>query len=395
MRPFRPATLNANDTSLAAPRIAGLQAFSNPAGDYLREGVQEYFREGFRTCLERYGGTYTHRPMYRLPGLVRRLGLVRESRKARSLIGVSRLDRLTALLVRIVGGAPRFAPARYSATINQYRLTLDNGKERSFCIDVADSPTIECQDLLDSSVAYFKTNFDARGGYPAHVFPLFNVGPGMIETLRRVPELRTRSKDYDLSFIVRVWGGTNEIDGIEHNLRLIEALSRVKCSKFFHVFLIAGDTRRIAERLEAQGIRCSNRPLPPEQCVEIAAKSRLSVVRHAIHSSIPWSTVEKMAVGSCVLLDHEPSMRWHVPLVRNRNFLCMDTDVDRETLVSTEKAYAALPRTVEGLLSDRRLVEEIGRNSAAYFDAQLSPEKAAEYILSTLLAQLARPSGRH
>lgn len=374
------------------PRVVGLHTYSNPAGDYLREGVQAYFRQGLESSIRTISVQFSHTPICRFPTLVKGLALAKESRKARRLLGASRLERTTETLARIIGGKPRFDASRYSATICRYGLSLDDGTTRSFCIDVADSPEIGDPELLKTSVAYFKTNFAVRGTYPDNVFPLFNVGPDMPGTLRNLALLRGMRKEYDLSFIVRVWGGTNEVDGIEHNLRLIEALSKVRCRKFFHIFLIAGDTQAIAQRLDSQGIRWASHPLSPEECVRVAAQSRLSVVRHAIHSSIPWSTVEKMAVGSCVLLDHDPSMRWMAPLVRDTHFLCMDTDVDRKSLVATEAAYAALPERVEGFLYDPRATEEIGRNAAAYFDAHLTPEKAGEYILATLRTQLARPS---
>lgn len=372
------------------PRLTGLEAFSNPAGDYLREGVQAYFREGLRLWARNSGAAFTHTTLCRMPSLIRALALARESRKARALVGASRLNRLITTLADIAGGKQRFDAAHYSATISRYRVTLDDGTTRFFCIDVADSPEICSPDLLEGSVAYFKTNFAVQGNYPDHVFPLFNVGPDMEWTLKRLSMLRRMRKEYDLSFIVRVWGGTNEVDGIEHNLRLIEALSKVRCNKFFHIFLIAGDTQAIARRLDAQGIRWSGHPLPPEECVRIAARSRLSVVRHAIHSSIPWSTVEKIAVGSCVLLDHEPSMRWHVPLLRDRHFLCIDTPVDRKSLVSTDAAYAAVPGIVEGFLADQRTAEDIGKNCSAYFDAHLTPESAGRHIMETVLSQLTR-----
>src|SRR5206468_11584118 len=90
--------------------------------------------------------------------------------------------------------------------------------------------------------------------YPANVRPMVNADPLMLGRLQALKRRRGTPKTIDLSFVVRVWGGGDGVEGIEHNLRLVEAVSRARCRKRLLAVVLAGDVDRTLQRLRRIGV---------------------------------------------------------------------------------------------------------------------------------------------
>src|SRR5262249_58773833 len=114
---------------------------------------------------------------------------------------------------------------------------------------------------------------------PPAVRPLVNGDPLVIRQLATLRSQRETPKRYDVCMVVRVWGGKDEVEGVEHNLRLLEAVARARGSKLLYAYLVAGDIAAYGRRLERQGIPWGTDPLPARKLWRVTAASRLNVIR--------------------------------------------------------------------------------------------------------------------
>jgi hypothetical protein len=177
-----------------------------------------------------------------------------------------------------------------------------------------------------------------------------------------------------------VWGGKDEIEGVEHNLALFEALAGIKCRKKLLAYLVAGDIAGAAARLEKAGVAWTTEWMPLKQLWGLAARSKLNVVRHGMHECIPWRMTDMLAMGHCPVLDYRATTRWHVPLLENVHYLNLDFSPGR-TMSPRVKAERVAER-VQGWLADKDLIATVGRNAAAYFDEHLAPERLGAHIVN-------------
>jgi hypothetical protein len=211
-----------------------------------------------------------------------------------------------------------------------------------------------------------------------------NADPLMLGRLDDLRRRRSTSKTLDLSFVVRIWGGTDGVEGIEHNLRLLEAIDRVRCEKRLLAVLPPGDPGRTSRLLRKLRTPATTHGISPRELWELTARSRLTVIRLGVHYCVPWRMTGALAVGSCVVLDRPPLSRWPEPLRENLNFLSLGTLVAPGVPIAPDAQYDEIPSRVEEWLSRPDLSDEIGEANARYFDASVAPEQVGRQIAETV-----------
>ena len=315
----------------------------------------------------------------RFPDSLRFLRRVRDSPRARPLmfgrLGIAILDRLAGLF-----GADRENP---DSAVGCYIFHRADGAVR-VCIDAQDSAPVRRPDLLEWSDLYLKTNFWPSRPYPAKVVPLANLNPVVLPMQERLKGLRHSLKTLDLFAYFRVWGGSDELGGVHHNLLLLEALAHVPCRKRLLAYLVSGNIGDTAARLEKAGIPWTTRWMPRDELWRVAASSRLNIVRHGMHQCIPWRMTDLLAMGACPVLDYAATTRWHVPLVEGEHYLNLQVPYRPDE--GAEVDAGALVGRVLNWLSSADLLTQISRNTARYFDEVLSPEAFGRHIALTAAA---------
>jgi hypothetical protein len=312
-----------------------------------RELQQRYFVEGIKASLHGSGNTLLEVPMSGHPLVLSALGKVLESAKVRRVIGRERAGRLVKRAGGVLEGPARGPSPFYHSEVGQYLFESGDGKTRRVCIDAADYPDVASPELLAWSDLYLKTNCWGGRRYPDRVRPMYGPNPYVLGRLDRLKGLRGRDKRYDLCFVVRIWGGSNEMEGVEHNLRLLEEISRVGGRNFLYAWIVAGDVESQARRLDRRGIPWSDRPLPLEELWDVSARSSACVIRLGMHFCIPWRMTDLLALGACPILDSSPFTRWPRPLVAGENYLCLDLKWSPRKMVAGEEEYRALPAAIE------------------------------------------------
>ncbi len=109
------------------------------------------------------------------------------------------------------------------------------------CIDSQCEKGAQLPDLLKWCNWYFESNYEASASYPDKVVPLPNGNSFLLG--RFGASSSAGFKDLDFCFVVRMRGGRHDQE-IEHNLRLLEALTTVNCRKYLLAYLIAGRSSR-------------------------------------------------------------------------------------------------------------------------------------------------------
>jgi glycosyltransferase involved in cell wall biosynthesis len=308
----------------------------------------------------------------RFSSQLRFLHRVRASHKIERVpLGRLLIDGLARLLGARPG--PQHAFGRY--------VLHDGGAAVKIAIDAFDSGEIQSDETLKWCDVYFKTNYWPTRTYPAKVLPIANLNPDVLPHLSYLREARKADKEWDLCAFFRVWGGSNELEGIEHNLAIFEALARVKCRKYLLASVVSGDVRATVARLERAGVPWTTAWVPRSEVWRIASHSRLNVVRHGMHECIPWRMTDILAMGGCPVLDYASTTRWHVPLVENVHYLNLGAPYNPSPAAEFDRDEVA--GRVEAWLADPDRLRQIGQNTARYFDEHLTPEKLGAYIIDT------------
>jgi hypothetical protein len=277
------------------------------------------------------------------------------------------------------------APAEvFVDTASHYLVTPEGGQEVRVTIDSADDGRHVDEQVLGWSDLYLKTNYWPSLQYAPKVQPFVNADPLVIPQLAQFRRYREVRKEHDVCMVVRVWGGKDEVEGVEHNLRLIEAMARARCSKFLYAYLVAGDVAASARRLSRQGIPCGPHPIPPAELWRVTAASRLNVIRLGMHYCVPWRVTGALAIGSGIVLDRAPLTRWPEPLADGVNFVALGTETGTDQPLAPDAQYAAIPGLVEGWLADADLPARLGRNNAAYYDRFVDPQKVGEHVVAAV-----------
>jgi hypothetical protein len=348
------------------------------------ERYQAYYRHGLQQSCAARGAEFRTVPMTRLAPLLRTARHVRDQYLVRvpapGVLGVA--DRVA----RLAEGPLRSPSAAFHHLVGQYLFAAQDGETYRVCIDAADYPTPPNDELVCWSDTYFKTNYWPSVTYPKHVRPLVNGDPmilGRIDTLRA---LRDHNKEVDICFVARVWGGRKPTEGVEHNLRLLEALSRAPCSKTLVAVLMTGDLNEQARRLARSGITCRQRMIKAQELWNLMARSRLNVIRLGMHNCLPWRMAGALAIGACVALDQEPPSRWPEPLREHDNFLDLGAATSQDA-VADASCYERIPEKVEAWLREPETLEQIARANASYFDRNVDPPAVGGSILAAIDAR--------
>jgi hypothetical protein len=350
-----------------------LTAYTFPY-DRVHDLYQEYYRLALRSFCEANGIKYRELSGAYSSALLIKLRELRHSYKLRGLMkheSACRLvDGLAGLLTR--------GSLRPPTSIGLYEFVTYSGETITFAIDSLDTGEM-CSDVAETCDLYFKSNYWPNFWYPDNVLPLPNMNPLVGRELSFFKELQKTPKTTDLFAFFRIWGGSNEVDGVEHNLSLIENLSRVPCSKFLCAYLVAGNVSALGERLDEQGIHWTTEPMAKHELWRKAAASRLNIVRLGMHECLPWRMIDIFAMGGCPVIDYGPQTRWPIPLVEDEHYLNlhMRTGGGERGTVSDD---------VLRWLSDPDQPERISRNTADYFDRHLQPVVLGQHIVAQVTA---------
>jgi len=362
-------------------RSPTVKAFIRPF-NYWYDFYNIYYRESLRSHLEAIKGRYEEISMSRFPTVLRKLRRIRDAYRLQPVFTQAKwfataIDELGSKLE----GPIQSPSSSFQNTTGQYLIMTADGSEYRVCIDSCDYGEIRNADLLAWSDIYFKTNYWPSLSYPPHVAPMVNGDPLVIPQIAQFRSSRLQEKKYDICFIVRVWGGKDEVEGVEHNIRLIEAMAKAKCSKFLLAYLVAGDIATSGRRLERQGIPWSTRPLPAKELWQVSSQSRLNVIRLGMHYCVPWRVTGALAIGSCMVLDRVPLTRWPEPLLVGEHFLDLGAETAPGQSMATDEQYAAIPEKIEAWLADAGTSRRIGLKNGEYFDRFLHPKQVGAHIL--------------
>jgi hypothetical protein len=358
-------------------KLCKLTAYTFPY-DRVHDLYQEYYRSALRSFCEANGIEYRERSGAYSSSCLIKLRGVRHSYKLRTLMKhkpvCSLVDGIAGLLTR--------GSLRPPCSIGIYEIATSEGETITVAIDSLDTGEI-CSDVAASCTLYFKSNYWPRQRYPDNVVPLPNMNPLVGREIRLFHELRDTPKTTDMFAFFRIWGGTNELDGVEHNLSLIESLAQVPCSKYLCAYLVAGDIPTLGKRLDRQGIRWTTEPMPKHELWRRAASSRVNIVRLGMHECSPWRMIDILAMGGCPVIDYGPQTRWPIPLLEGRHYLNLriPPDAPQRSSVSGE---------ILEWLTTPGLVDGISRNTAEYFDRHLRPVVLGEHMVTQMAAVQAR-----
>ena len=268
---------------------------------------QEYYASSLRRFLQGCGGRFERLSMTRLPVL---LGIMRRGRYATCFQGSNRqwpwIPALVDRAARTLGGEPHSPGGAFRSCVGQYALTDLQGRKYRVCIDSYDFGNLPDRDLVTWSDVYFKTNYWPSRAYPDHVLPLANCSPLAVRQMGALRAARTTRKDIDVCCLVHVAGGRDGLEGVEHNLRLAEAVARLGGKTQVFAYLNCGDVEAQARRLARAGIRSSLRPMTASAYWSLTARSRLTVLRLGMHDCASWALTGALAIGACPVLDRAP-----------------------------------------------------------------------------------------
>jgi hypothetical protein len=260
----------------------------------------------------------------------------------------------------------------YKDWISQY--IFENGCK--LVIDSHDSKNVD-ENLVRWSDVYLKVNMWRDVDYDENVFPFF----GMFGTtsdifkskLNSINDYRNLDKNLDLIFVSKIWGGR------DHMVNLFNAVGRVNCKKYLHAILFTDGDLKYTDRFDTNNVNVSKSGVP--NLCEMMMKSKLVVVRNAKHLCIPFTMLEALSIGACVLVDSVPKVKWVDDLKEGVNYLSMGLNRPENTDPCKDIEYDNIKGIVESYLKDEDLMESIRRNNISYFDKNLKLESVCNYIL--------------
>lgn len=359
-----------------------IRAFSRPYAPF-HDDYQRYYQAGLEAHARTSGARFQLTPLSRAPRLLRRLRTIRD-RNFAGRLGLGRANALFDAVGHRVEGPLHTPSGHFEATVGQYLLAYADGSEQRLCIDAGDSPEIGGETLRAWSDVYLKTNYWTERTYPENVRPMVNADPLMLSRLDVLRRQRSAPKDVDLSFVVRIWGGADGVEGIEHNLRLLEAVTRAPGSKRLLAVVLAGDIERTLRHLRELGVPATTRGISAGELWRLTAASRLNVFRLGLHYCVPWRMTGSLAVGSCIVLDRPPLSRWPEPLREMVNYLSLGALVAPGTPVASDAQYDEIPDRIAEWLGRPALLDQVRESNAQYFDAFLAPGQVGRQIVEAV-----------
>lgn len=342
--------------------------------DRVHDTYQEYYREALKASLVASGHEYVESSNAYSDALLRKLRSVRHSYRLRDLLKRNLLPDALDKLARLLSRGPVMGQ---SPSVGLYRFTTDRRNEIRVCIDANDFPDISEQAAALCDV-YFKSNYWPGYHYPSHVLPLPNMNPLVGRNPELFRGLRNEPKTRDLFVFFRVWGGRDEVEGIEHNMALLTALSKVKCNIYLLAYLVAGDVPSLGKRLDDLGISWTTKAMPKFELWKNAAAARLNIVRLGMHQCSPWRMIDILAMGGVPVVDYKPLTRWPQPLLEGSHYLNLDL------FPGQESKSVSIGEKLDSWLQSELLISSISQNNADYFDRFLMPEMLGTYICRTV-----------
>ena len=341
--------------------LRGITAESYPY-HYNHDLYQEYYWDSLEALCRSRSLTFTEAPNVHFPWFFRNLRRVRHSYKLGEIL---RGPLLPAVLDAIAGVVSQGKTEAHVPPIGLYVFNFDDIGGAPVCIDSRDTHEISYE-YASSCMIYFKTNFWPASNYPPHVVPLPNMNPLVGRNVDLFRKLRTARITRDLFAFVRVWGGTNQVDGIDHNIRLLYELSKVPCRSLIVAYLVSGDIASQKAKLDSLGIRWTTRPMAARELWRNASESRLNLVRMGMHQCTPWRLIDVLAMGRIPVFDYRPLSLWPAPLIEGSNFLNLDFGPGDEV---PQRSFS---ETFSAWLSNARLLSNICSRNADYFDECLT-----------------------
>ena len=342
--------------------------------DYAHDMYQEYYRRALKASMSSCDCDFVQKSNVYSIALLRILRRVRHSYRLRDIFNGNLLPNLFDALARLLSHGPN---TESSLSVGLYTFTNEQKKEIRVCIDTNDFPDISEKHAASCHI-YFKSNYWPSYCYPPNVLPLPNMNPLVGRNLKLFRRLRAMPKKYDLFAFFRVWGGNDELEGIEHNMALLKALSKVKCNSYILAFLVAGDIPSLGKRLDDIGVSWTTKAMPPLELWKKAAAARLNIVRMGMHQCVPWRMIDILAMGGVPIMDYKPMTLWHEPLVEGKHYLNLNFSLKRE------QESGNIRDKIESWLQNDSLISSISMNTAGYFDLYLEPEMLGRSIIQTV-----------
>jgi hypothetical protein len=354
------------------------------AYDYCHDRYQAYYLAGLTAAAEAAGVPVTVHQLQRLPGVLRALRRVRSSYRLTRLMKTRLADGVDGI-ARLVGGNRTPPSGVFHPLVGQYVFEFEGGKTVRLAVDAQDSGELALPDAGSVFPLYAKTNYHADGVYPEFVIPECNGNPLILDKLPELTASRTQPAEYDVCCVVRVWGGQDEEEGVEHNLRLLEAVNKANVRKYLLAYLVTGDIDRQEARLRAQGIPTTRQPMPLQRLWQVSASSRINIIRLGMHNCVPWRYMDMLAMGTCVVFDQPPQTVWPVPLEEGKHYLHLGLLTPRGQARADDARYTAVPELLTQYVCHASLVDAIRSQTAAYFDQHAHPAAVGRRLLSKVL----------
>jgi hypothetical protein len=236
-------------SQLSGADVSAVRCFVRPFAQW-HDRYQAYYREGLRRACATAGIPFAVTSVSRLS---RPLGALRRLQDAGYLLDVPRVGKRLEQVVESAGraleGTLRSPLPAFDPGTGQYLFSTGGAGSSRVCIDAMDYGDLSSPELAAQSDILFKTNWWPSLTYPPNVRPLVNGDPSILGLIPRLRALRAAPKEHDVCFIVRVWGARDGLAGIEHNLRLLEAVNRARCRSFDRYV----EPERLCEHILAAG----------------------------------------------------------------------------------------------------------------------------------------------
>ena len=318
--------------------------------------------------------------------IVSRIRQVKHSYRLAEISGNKRqhIHRVFDAVAHGISNSKMPASGIFHPLVGQYELQTVGGSTINVAIDSQDSGVVASEALLTWSDIYFKTNMWPSKAYSSKVVAMPNCNPLTLDYIPTLRQLRQRRREHRVFCFIRVWGGTDEISGVEHNLRLIEAVNRAKCPKTVLAYLVTGKSVEIENRLNSQNIPFTYQPMKRLLLWETAASASINIIRSGMHGCVPWRMTDMLGMGTCTAMDAKPNTAWPVPLLPNQTFVDLRCSDQQTFIGDAPGTYEQIPDLLESLVNNTALVEQVSKNSADYFDTYLTPEAIGQYILDEL-----------
>ncbi len=273
--------------------------------------------------------------------------------------------------------------------IGQYNFVYDQLTVK-VVVDTSDGRHLHNTDALEWSDVYFKCNYWPNVDYPQNVVSLVN-GNGTLSAtkVRKLKNLRNHKKEYDLVYWSRIWaapGNNQDNKGVEHNIRLFEALAKVEGkTNLLAVFpkeMNNSSLQKYRERLDAVGVKWQNGwgKIDSKVLWTALASARINFLRPGNHLCISWRMMDLLCMGSCIMVDGEPFARWPEPLSSDVNFVDVECSLSPEYELPGDRAYEEMAGRISNLISEHEKIEKISENNIQYFEEHASMNAVANYI---------------